>query len=60
MEYRSYEMGEGERVDKLNEYIDENLVSLKVTIDALPREHKADWGRLNELFMSVLKGKSYE
>lgn len=53
-------MGEGERVDKLNEYIDENLVSLKVTIDALRSEHKADWGRLNELFMSVLKGKNYE
>ncbi|MDD4494913.1 MAG: nucleotidyltransferase domain-containing protein [Eubacteriales bacterium] len=49
------EMGEGERIDKLNEYIDENLVSLKVTIDALPREHKADWGRLNELFIKIVK-----
>lgn len=49
------EMGEGKRIDKLNEYIDENLVSLKVTIDVLPREHKADWNRLNELFLKTVK-----
>ncbi len=54
------EIGEGKRIDKLNEYIDENLVSLKTVIDALPGEHNADWGRLNELFMNVLREKSYE
>ena len=48
------EMGEGKRIDKLNEYIGANLISLKVTIDALPKEHKADWDRLNELFLSVI------
>jgi len=48
------EMGEDKRIDELNDYIDKNLVSLKVTIDALPREHKADWSRLNELFLSVM------
>ena len=32
-----------------------NLVSLKAAIDALPRERAADWGRLNELFLSVLE-----
>ena len=49
------EMGEGKRIDKLNEYIDGNLVSLKAAIDALPREHKADWSKLNELFLSVVE-----
>ena len=49
------EVGEGKRIDKLNEYIDENLASLKATIDAMPQEHKADWGRLNELFLSIIK-----
>ena len=48
------EMGEGKRIEKLNEYIDENLFSLKAIIDALPKEHKADWDRLNELFLSVV------
>jgi len=49
------EIGEGKRIDKLNEYIDENLISLKETIDSMPMEHIADWGRLNELFLSVVK-----
>ena len=49
------EVGEGKRIDKLNEYIDENLISLKAMIDALPEEHKTDWHRLNELFLSVVE-----
>ena len=48
------EVGEGKRINRLNEYIDENLISLKETIDALPSEHKADWNRLNELFLSII------
>jgi len=49
------EMGEGKRIDKLNEYIDENLVSLKAAIDALPHEHKANWNKLNKLFLSLIE-----
>lgn len=49
------EMGEGKRIDELNEYIDANLVQLKTTIDALPKERKADWDKLNDLFLSVVK-----
>ncbi len=48
------EMGEGRRIDVLNDYIDVNLESLKKVIDALPHEHKADWEKLNRLFLSVL------
>jgi len=48
------EVSEGKRIDRLNEYIDGNLVSLKETIDAMPQEHKADWNRLNELFLSAI------
>jgi len=48
------EMGEGKRIDKLNDYIDENLISLKAIIDALPGDHKADWSRLNELFLYMI------
>ena len=51
------EVGEGKRIDRLNEYIDENLISLKETIDAMPREHKEDWNRLNELFLHVVNNK---
>jgi predicted nucleotidyltransferase len=49
------EVGEGKRIDALNDYIDENLISLKTMIDQMPSEHKADWGRLNELFLSVVQ-----
>jgi len=38
-----------------NEYIRGNLVSLKVAIDAVPREHRANWDKLNALFLSVLE-----
>jgi len=48
------EMGEGKRIDKLNKYIDENIISLKIIIDSLPAEHKADWDRLNKLFLWVV------
>lgn len=48
------EMGEGKRIDALNVYIDSTLLQLKPTIDALPKEHVADWNKLNNLFLSVL------
>ena len=48
------EMGEGKRIDKLNNYIDENLVTLKSAIDEMPKKHKASWDKLNELFLSAL------
>jgi len=49
------EMGEGRRIDLLNAYIDENLILLKATIDALPKEHKSDWNKLNALFLSIVE-----
>ena len=48
------EMGEGKRIDKLNSYIDEKLVQLKIEIDALPQESKTDWDKLNELFVNIV------
>ncbi|MCL2671629.1 MAG: nucleotidyltransferase domain-containing protein [Clostridiales bacterium] len=49
------ELGEGGRIDRLNEYIEENLVSIKEAIDAMPQAHRADWGRLNALFLAALE-----
>ena len=51
----SPEMGEGKRIDALNTYIDETIVWLKETIDALPADEKPDWEQLNELFWTVLR-----
>ena len=55
------EMGEGKRIDELNEYIDKNILHLKEIIDALPsEEHKTKWAGLNELFMSIVGGISHD
>ena len=49
------EIANGKRIDRLNEYIDESLMSLKRAIDAMPREHKEDWNRLDDLFLSAIE-----
>ncbi|MCL2153428.1 MAG: nucleotidyltransferase domain-containing protein, partial [Oscillospiraceae bacterium] len=54
------EMGEGERIDKLNDYIEMNLASLKATIDVKPKERKADWQKLNELFLELVQSERGE
>ena len=48
------EMGVAPRIDRLNEYIDMSLVTLKAAVDAMPRDRKADWNKLNELFLSII------
>ena len=50
----SPEKGLIKRIDKLNDYIDENIESLKEVIDILPGEAKPDWKSLNELFLSII------
>jgi predicted nucleotidyltransferase len=49
------EMGVGERIDALNEYIDRSFINLKTAIDALPCDDKPGWERLNGLFLQVLE-----
>lgn len=49
------EMGQGKRINQLNDYIEKNIVSLKPLIDAMPEKHRADWGRLNELFLKIIR-----
>lgn len=55
MKKNTPEMGEGKRIDRLNDYIEKNLTALKTTVEALPAEKKVDWGRLNALFLSIIK-----
>lgn len=42
------------RIDKLNNYIDVNIASLKDIVDAMPGETKPDWKTLNELFVKII------
>ena len=43
------------RIDKLNEYIDENIASLKEVVDLMPGETKPDLKTLNELFLLIIR-----
>jgi len=49
------ELGENGHIKDLNEYIEQNLESLKIEIDSLPSERKTGWEDLNMLFLDILK-----
>lgn len=48
------ELGQGNRIDSINAYIDHNLHQLKMRIDALPADQKKGWDELNRLFMKLV------
>ena len=48
------EVGDGKRIDLLNEYIEKTILALKETIDALPSDNKTGWERLNKLFGNAI------
>lgn len=45
------EMEEGPQINKLNDYLDRNIVLLKEKINQLPKEKVIEWKKLNELFL---------
>lgn len=48
------ELGEGDRMDAVNAYIERTLAETKRAVAALPDEREHDWKELNELFLSLL------
>ena len=48
------EIGEGERFDRVNDYIDHTLEEIESAIASLPTSHEKNWDELNELFLSLL------
>lgn len=48
------EIGEGKRLDRVNEYLDCNIEEIKGIIAELPTEETRDWDTLNEVFLSLL------
>jgi predicted nucleotidyltransferase len=49
------EVGEGKRIDVINQYIESNLAELKRIIDLQEDDNKRSWNRLNELFLTGLE-----
>ena len=55
LKMKTLEVGEGKRIDKLNEYIEYNIPRLKTTIDHLPHDKNESWNELNNLFLMFLE-----
>lgn len=49
------ELGEGARIDELNNYLDANIEEIGACIAELPTEPSGDWTQLNEIFLSLLQ-----
>ncbi len=49
------EIGEGKRIDVLNEYIDRSIEEIDALIKALPEERKQGWEELDQVFRSIVQ-----
>ena len=49
------EVGEGKRIDELNEYLDNSIAEIEDIIKSLPEENKGSWKDLNKIFLSLLQ-----
>ena len=54
----SSEIGTGDRIDSINDYIDRNIKYIESVIKDMPEEKKKDWTELNNMFLSLLNRKS--
>lgn len=52
---RMIESEKGRRIDRLNEYIVENLTFFKKTVDNMADDRNGDWEIVNQVFLEVLK-----
>lgn len=49
------EVGEGQRIDKLNDYIDLQLAEIQQIIASMSNERETDWQKLNDVFLRLVK-----
>lgn len=48
-------MKEIKRIDKINEYIESSIISIRDNINYFDDSQKPDWKRLNDFFVSELQ-----
>ncbi|MGN1062109.1 MAG: DNA polymerase beta superfamily protein, partial [Candidatus Scatosoma sp.] len=48
------EITEGKRFDRINDYIDNNIVQIEEMIKDLPDKHEQSWEALNKIFIGLL------
>ena len=49
------EIAEGKRFERINEYLDRNILEIDEQIKNLPSSREQSWDELNKVFLSVLK-----
>lgn len=54
LKINSPEIAEGKRFDKVNEYIEKNIVEIEEIINNMPSSHEQSWDELNKIFLSIL------
>ena len=50
----SPELGEGQRLDRVNRYIERSVQEIESAIALLPVRHQNGWEELNSVFLSLL------
>ena len=50
------ELGEGKRLDRINDYLDRSIEEIGRWIEALPAERAKSWEELDKLFLAVVSG----
>ena len=53
------EIGEGKRMDRINDYLDRSIVEIGQIIETLPDEEPNSWEELDRLFLSVIGGEGH-
>lgn len=48
------EITEGKRYDKVNDYLDRQIVEIEEQIKSLPSSHEQTWDELNKIFLSII------
>ncbi len=48
------ELGEGKRIDCINEYLDSSIEEISAILSTYPQEEPCEWEELNKLFLSLL------
>lgn len=51
----SSELGEGKKIDEINEYIDKKFIDIENRIKDIPNDNINQWNELNEIFLSIIK-----
>jgi predicted nucleotidyltransferase len=48
------ELGEGKRMDRINDYLDQSIEEIEQIIDQLPPDEPRSWESLNSIFLNAV------